>query len=47
MEPRLKSEYLRHIFFTRNQETQETIDNYVTVLKIKAIQCEFGDLRES
>ena len=46
MEPRKNLTYLRHIFFTRNQETHEIIDNYVTDLKTKAIQCEFGDLRE-
>ena len=39
--------YLRHIFFTRNQDAHETIENYVTDLKNKATQCEFGDLRES
>ena len=47
VEPRKNLTYLRHIFFTRNQETHETIDNYVTDLKNKAIQCEFVDLRES
>lgn len=30
-----------------NQETHETIDNYVTDLKNKALQCEFGELKES
>ncbi|XP_065941318.1 retrovirus-related Pol polyprotein from transposon 297 [Magallana gigas] len=47
VEPRKNLTYVRHIFFTRKQETHETIDNYVTDLKNKALQCEFGDLKES
>lgn len=47
VEPRKNLTYVRHLFFTRNQESHETIDNYVTDLKNKAIQCEFGDLKDS
>ena len=47
VEPRKNLTYIRHLFFTRNQNSHETIDNYVTDLKNKAIQCEFGDLKDS
>ena len=47
VEPHNNLTYLRHIFITCNQETPETIDNYVTDLKNKATLYEFGDLRES
>ncbi|XP_061170579.1 uncharacterized protein K02A2.6-like [Saccostrea echinata] len=47
VEPRKNLTYVRHIFFTRKQEIHETIDNYVTDLKNKAIQCEFGNLKDS
>ena len=46
VEPHNNLTYLRHIFITRNQETHETIDTYVTDLKNKATLCEFGNLRE-
>lgn len=45
-EPRKNSTYLRHIFFTRAQGPNETIDAYVTDLKNKAKDCEFGLLTE-
>ncbi|XP_047989864.1 uncharacterized protein LOC125229128 [Leguminivora glycinivorella] len=37
----------RFKFFSRNQESGESIDEYVTALKILAQQCEFKDLEES
>ena len=45
-EPRKNVTYLRHIFFTRAQGQNETIDAYVTDLKIKAKDCEFGTLTD-
>lgn len=35
------------MFFTRSQGPAETIDMYVTDLKSKAKDCEFGDLHDS
>lgn len=46
-EPRKNLPYIRHMFFTRAQGTGETIDAYVTDLKHKAKDCEFGDLTDS
>ncbi len=37
---------LRHIFNTRNQQSDETIDHYVTDLRNEAKTCEFGVLTE-
>ena len=37
----------RHVFNTRSQQVDETIDQYVTDLKIKASSCEFGKLCDS
>lgn len=45
--PRKNVTYERHIFNTRNQQPDETIDHYVTDLKLKAKSCEFGTLTES
>lgn len=38
--------YERHKFFSRNQQTNETIDQYVTELKNQASNCEFGQLKD-
>lgn len=46
-EPRKNLTYLRHMFFTRAQGPTETIDAFVTELKSKAKDCEFGDLHDS
>lgn len=46
-EPRKHLPYTRHLFFTRAQGPSETIDAYVTDLKSKAKDCEFGDLHDS
>ena len=46
-EPRKNLTYIRHIFFTRAQKQSEPIDSYVTDLKDKARDCEFGDLHDS
>lgn len=35
------------MFFMRSQSSEETIDTYVTDLKHKAKDCEFGDLTDS
>lgn len=46
-EPRKNLPYIRHVFFTRSQGPAETIDMYVTDLKSKAKDCEFGDVHDS
>ena len=38
--------YERYIFFIRVQKVDESIDDYVTDLKIKARNCNFGDLKD-
>ena len=38
--------YERYMFFTRAQNSDESIDGYVTDLKIKARNCKFGDLHD-
>ena len=45
--PRKNLTYERHIFNTRNQQTGENIDAYVTDLKNKASLCEFDALKDS
>ncbi|XP_056017509.1 uncharacterized protein K02A2.6-like [Ostrea edulis] len=45
-EPRKNLTYIRHVFFTRNQGHDEPTDNYVTDLRNKAQQCEFGSLAD-
>ena len=46
-EPRKNTIYERYMFFSRNQESGESIDKYVTVLKNMAENCEFAELKES
>lgn len=46
-EPRKNITYIRHMFFTRAQCKNESIDAYVTDLKNKARDCEFGLLTDS
>lgn len=46
-EPRKNVTYIRHLFFTRAQGPNESIDAYVTDLKNKAKDCEFLDLHDS
>ena len=45
--PRKILTYERHVFFTRNQNRNETIDQYVTDLRNKASTYDFGDLCDS
>ena len=45
--PRRSITYERHKFNTRNQEEDEAIDNYVTVLRTLAAACEFSTLEDS
>ena len=45
--PKRNTTYERHKFFTLMQKPDETIDQYVTELRTKAKNCEFGDLTES
>lgn len=46
-EPRKNLPCIRHMFFTRSQSSEETIDAYVTDLKHMVKDCEFGDLTDS
>ena len=45
--PRTNVTWERHLFNTRNQRDDETIDQYATDLKKKAQTCEFQDLKDS
>ena len=45
--PRKNITWERQKFNTRNQQTGETIDQYVTDLKTKAQTCEFAQLKDS
>ena len=45
--PKRNVTYERHVFNTRNQNTGETIDGYVTELRKIAKRCEFGELNDS
>lgn len=45
-EPTVYVTYERYMFFTRAQNSDESIDKYVTDLKIKARNCKFGDLHD-
>ena len=45
--PRKNITWERHVFNTRSQQVNETIDQYVTDLKIKASSCEFGEVCDS
>lgn len=44
--PKKNKTFFRHQFFTRNQQSGETIDQFVTDLKNKSKDCAFGTLRE-
>ena len=44
--PRKNTIYERYVFFSRNPDSGESIDHYVTVLKNLADTCEFGTLKE-
>ena len=45
-EPKKYITYERHMFFTRVQHADEAIDDYVTDLRIKARDCNFGPLHD-
>ena len=45
--PKSNHTYERHQFNTRNQNEGESIDSYVTELRILSNSCEFGDLTDS
>ena len=45
--PKKNVTYERHVFNTRNQKQGETIDQYITELRMKAKTCEFGTLNDS
>ena len=45
--PKSNLTYERHQFNTRNQNEGESIDSYVTELRILSKSCEFGDLTDS
>lgn len=44
--PQKNVTYERHVFNTINQGATETIDAYVTDLRVKAKNCEFGSLTD-
>ena len=46
-EPRKNVSYQQYKFFCRAQESDETIDQYVTVLRKLSETCEFGTLKNS
>ena len=46
-EPRKNTIYERYLFFSRGQESGESIDKYATVLRNMADNCEFRDLKDS
>ena len=46
-EPRKNTIYERYLFFSRGQESGESIDKYATVLRNMADNCEFQDLKDS
>ena len=46
-EPRKNIIYERYLFFSRGQESGESIDKYATVLRNMADNCEFRDLKDS
>lgn len=37
----------RYVFFTTARREEQSIDNYIAVLKVIAAACEFGDQEES
>lgn len=39
--------YERYCFLMHKRKEEQTIDNFVTELKLKAMSCEYGDLEES
>ena len=45
--PRKNVIFERHVFNTRCQGSSETVDTYVTDLRMKARSCEFGELKDS
>ena len=45
--PRKNINRERHVFSTRNQQSDEPIDQYVTDLRIKAKSCEFSTLTDT
>ena len=46
-EPRKNTIYERYLFFSRGQESGESIDKYATALRNMADNCEFQDLKDS
>ena len=45
--PQRNLTYIRHVFFTRVQCEGEKFERYLTDLKSKADECEFGELKDS
>ena len=46
-EPHKNVVYEQYLFWNTNQQLIQTIDNYVTELRLKATSCEFGPQEES
>ena len=45
--PKTNETYERYIFYMRNQQQRETVEQFVTDLKLKAKTCAFGDMSDS
>ena len=45
--PKKNITYIRFVFFTRNQGVTENFDSFLTDIKLKARDCEFGELKDS
>ena len=45
--PKTNETYERYIFYMRNQQQGETVEQFVTDLKLKAKTCAFGDMSDS
>ena len=45
--PKTNETYERYIFYIRNQQQGESVEQFVTDLKLKAKTCAFGDMTDS
>ena len=46
-DPKTNETYERYIFYIRNQQQGESVEQFVTDLKLKAKTCAFGDMTDS
>lgn len=45
--PRKQTAFIRNIFFSTDQKSGQLFDDFVTEIKSKSVDCEFGELRDS